>query len=105
MILIKGRKTTFSATNSFYPKFLYLGENDDGSVYLDYTSAEIPPTAQPTDVVYEPVEYGLGIVAENMVVPDIDKNIVFYYPIEEAITWGNEVITFNDPYNYDGELI
>lgn len=94
---IIGRVTSKSNMNSFFPKFVVTGEN----TYNMYNNPEEMDDLPPNTRVFEPKQGGLGVTRELMYVETNVKTYLFWVSASGAITWGDELITFQESITFN----
>ena len=95
---LEGRKTTKENANQYYPKFVVesFSPFEQANIYSPGQLAQLPDE----QIIYEPVEPGLGTEYEIMVVKDSFFRTLIFSVIAEGTlycpTWDNTLVTFDD---------
>lgn len=89
---IKGRTADVDSVNDNYPKFTVHTEPP----YLQQiikTSGELVGLPE-NAVIYEPLEAGLGVMANAMYVKDLGRTFLFIYEqdVSDVFTWGDTIV-------------
>lgn len=91
---IKGRINLKAGANPFYPKFVVHTEKP--FVYSTIHTKEDLDNYTDETVIYEPIRGGLGISRRVLYVPTSRKTYLFLMPLQQFISWGDNVITFSE---------
>jgi len=103
-MVIKGREILRNQKNSIYPKFYILGRDRTGFLTEVLETEEIFDiyNFNNGDLIYEPIEGGLGVFSSLLLVNTDERSYVFEYPNSD-IRWGSTIVCFLDDFNYNGE--
>lgn len=100
---VRGRVTTQANLNGFYPKFIM--ESEVPFLYRTIYTPEGFTGIPSEEKVYEPLYKGLGVTREIMYVKSGNRTFLFSVPVVQEILWGDELVTFDDEVNFEGEII
>jgi hypothetical protein len=99
---IRGQVVYKDSVNDFYPKFTILSEEPFlQDVFESWEALDAGTTAE--EEIFEPLEQGLGTRTDIMYVKTERGTFIFVYWAED-ITWGSEVVSFEDPVDFEGNI-
>lgn len=100
---IRGRITTQSDLNNFYPKFIL--DSEVPFLYRTIFTSEEFDGIPLDERVYEPLYKGLGVTREIMYVKTGLRTFLFSVPVVQEILWGSKLVKFSDDINFKGEIV
>jgi hypothetical protein len=101
---IRGRRVANkNQSNGIYPKFTLNKSTNTAEIIIE-SSSELA-TIDANIQIYEPIETGLGTASYTMYVVNGQKTYLFHYKVDGEPTWGDEVVTFNDWMDFEGNLL